>query len=281
MRRKTFLQSKAAQHTPLRDKPLLRPAAAAFVDIHCHCLPGRDDGPATTEQTLALCRALASDGVRDVIATPHQLGRYEGRNAAAGIRQAVSDLNFDLTRLGVPLTVSPGADVRVDERLPQMLDDGTVLTLADRRRYLLLEMPHDVFIDISYLLEMLRDRGLRAIISHPERNPLMARHPDLLRSCLEKRAVLQITAGSLVGDFGPLAERSAWGFLADGAEVVVATDAHNLTDRRPRMLAAYALIRDRLGAAAAHRMCRDNPARILAGSDLEASAGPGLREACT
>src|SRR5256885_16502448 len=89
-----------------------------IVDVHCHCLPGLDDGPKDLAGAMDLCWALANDGITDVIATPHQLGRYDGRNAPTIVRSAVVELNSKLREAGVPLQVYPGGDVRVDERLP-------------------------------------------------------------------------------------------------------------------------------------------------------------------
>src|SRR5437588_1611323 len=101
---------------------LARFDAAESADVHCHCLPGLDDGPATLEDALDLCRALVDDGITVAIATPHQLGRYEGQNQAAKVRQAVEMLQRALVEQKVPLRVVPGADVRIDERLPDLLD---------------------------------------------------------------------------------------------------------------------------------------------------------------
>ena len=98
-------------------KRLDRFRATQCVDIHSHCLPGLDDGPATVTQAMALCRALVDDGITAVVATPHQLGRYDGRNAPRDVRQATMALNELLRKDGVPLTVLAGADVRADERI--------------------------------------------------------------------------------------------------------------------------------------------------------------------
>ena len=92
-----------------------------FVDVHCHCLPAVDDGPAGIVEALNLCRALADDGIRSVIATPHQLGRFCGRNKPAEIREAVSLMNERLSQTGIELTVVAGGDVRVDERVCEFL----------------------------------------------------------------------------------------------------------------------------------------------------------------
>ena len=131
---------------------LERFGAAACVDIHCHCLPALDDGPKDADKAIALCRALADDGTTVAVATPHQLGRYEGKNQADEIRTAVSDLNALIADASIPLTVVPGGDVRVDERLAALIAADRVLTLADGGRYILLELPHEVFVDIRLLV---------------------------------------------------------------------------------------------------------------------------------
>ncbi|MBM4040159.1 MAG: hypothetical protein FJ290_16765 [Planctomycetes bacterium] len=238
------------------------------VDMHCHCLPGVDDGPATLDDALALCRALVRDGVATAIATPHQLGRYDGRLTADDIRHAVAGLNAALRAQAVPLTVLPGADVRVDERIPALLDADRVLTLADSGKYLLLELPHDTFINIQPLLAQVAARGITPVISHPERNGFLSRSPDAVAAWLGKGALLQVTAASLLGGFGPAAERAAWHWLATGAAPFVATDAHDTDTRSPCMTQAIEAITRRLGGHAAHRVCNLNPARLLAGEPL-------------
>ena len=153
---------------------LERFAAPACVDIHCHCLPGLDDGPQTMAEALALCRALAGDGVTIVIATPHQLGRYDGRNGASQIRRAVSGLNAVLLEQHVSLKIVPGADVRLDERIPTLLDADQVLSLCDGGTYLLVEQPPETLIDLRPLVVILASRGITLVVSHPERHPALS-----------------------------------------------------------------------------------------------------------
>lgn len=250
-----------------------RPGPGRFVDIHCHCLPGLDDGPATMAEAVALCRALAEDGCTTVIATPHQLGRYDGLNAPSLIRKAVSDLNVALVKQDVPLGVVPGADVRADERISALLDAGGLLTLADLRRHLLLELPAEIFLDLRPLIGELADRGITTIISHPERNAYLMRRPDAVRPWLEKGALLQLTAAGLCGDFGPAVEQAAWHYLETGTAALVATDAHDVDERPPRMSRAFGLITERLAHAVACRVCIANPARVLTGQEIESAAG--------
>src|SRR3972149_3025321 len=164
-----------------------------YIDIHCHCLPAVDDGPATMSDALTLCRALADDDIETVIATPHQLGRFDNSNSAAKIREDVSKLNEELKSSGIDLTVMPGGDVRVDERICQLIETDKVLTLADGGRYILLELPHKIFIDIEQLLIDLSHLGIQAVISHPERHPVLEKEHKTLMKFIDQSAYLQVT----------------------------------------------------------------------------------------
>jgi len=246
-----------------------------FVDIHCHCLAAVDDGPATKAQALALCRALVDDYVSTVIATPHQLGRFSGCNEAAQIREEVFVLNEQLKDSDIALTVMPGADVRVDERICELLQADKILTLADGGKYILLELPHDVFIDIEPLLADLASLGIVAIISHPERHPILAKQPGILAKWQKLSAHLQVTSASLLGQFGLAAQNAAWHFLNSGWASFVATDSHDLEARRPCIKAAFECISRELGETIAHLVCIENPSRLLRGEDIVSVNGMG------
>lgn len=241
-----------------------------YVDIHCHCLPAVDDGPATMSEALALCEALVDDGITTVIATPHQLGRFNDCNDAAQIRERVSVLNEELRSNDTSLTVMPGADVRVDERICQLLEADKILTLADGGKYVLLELPHQIFIDIEPLLVELSSLGVQAIISHPERYSVFVKQPEILLRWLKHSAHLQVTSASLVGEFGLMAQRAAWHFLSSGWASLVATDSHDLDVRRPCMKAAFERISIKLGETIARLACVENPLRVLKSQDMVA-----------
>lgn len=241
-----------------------------FVDIHCHCLPGLDDGPATMAEALALCRALVWDGVDTVIATPHQLGRYDGQNEASEVRQAVSGLNAALAAEGLPLSVLPGADVRLDERIPALLGADRVLTLADGGSHLLVELPHEAFIDLRPLVVSLGSRGVKVVVSHPERHSVLMSSLAAVVPWLEAGALLQVTAASLLGGFGPAAGRAAWHWLRTHPAMIVATDAHDTLGRGPRMSEAFDLVAGRMGHAFARRVCVENPLCVLQGQEVSA-----------
>ena len=239
-----------------------------FIDIHCHCLPGLDDGPSTMSVALALCQQMAIDGITTAVATPHQLGRFEGRNEAASVREAVHKLNQMLRNHGIYINILPGGEVRVDERICQLLKADEILTLADGGRYILLELPHQIFIDIEPLLQELITIGIRPIISHAERIAAFTKQPHLLLRWLEHPIDLQITTSSLLGDFGDEAKKAAWNYITSGWARIVATDSHDLDSRKPNMKAAFRQIRMKLGEDLARLICFENPLRVINGQDI-------------
>lgn len=239
-----------------------------FIDIHCHCLAGVDDGPATDSESLDICRALVADGIGIVIATPHQLGRFADFNKASQIRQQVSQLNDNLKNNDIALEILAGADIRVDERICELLKADEILTLADGGKYILLELPHEIFIDITPLLIELSERGIKAIISHPERHHHLAQNTSLLANWIKYSAGLQITSASLLGKFGRKTQKAAWQFLSSGQANFVATDCHNLDNRKPCMKDAFEYITAELGEKVARWVCIENPLRVLEGQDI-------------
>jgi protein-tyrosine phosphatase len=240
------------------------------VDIHCHCLPGLDDGPASIDEAISLCEALVHDGITSVIATPHQLGRYDRRNSAEQIRQAINQLTEELRRNGIPLEIFAGGDVRVDERLPRLLELGEVGTVADAGAHLLLELPHEIFVNPLPVIDLLRKRGVQAIMTHPERHHYLPSAGRWAYDWIEHGAVLQITAGSLLREFGNRAYESAWRLVSSGMASLVASDAHDVRRRAPRMSDAINVLTGQLGSETARLLTIDNPLRVLNGQALEA-----------
>jgi protein-tyrosine phosphatase len=244
-----------------------------FIDLHCHCLPGIDDGAADMDTALALCRKLADEGVTTVAATPHQLGRYEGRNGAPAIRVAVAELAARLAAEDIALGLVPGADVRVAEDLPALIAADEVMTLADGRKWMLVEPAEGAFMDLGPLLDRLRALGIRGIVTHPERYLWNdAAIGKMLQWRRSRGALMQITAGSFLGAFGPRAEMLAWRWLENGLADLVASDAHDTIRRPPLLAAAWKAISARAGEAVAQRVMVSAPARLLAESQSAAAA---------
>jgi len=235
----------------------------AFVDIHCHLLPGIDDGAADLQTSLAMARMAVADGISTIVATPHQLGTYR-QNEGELVRRLTRRLQEQLHAEQIPLTVLPGGDVRVEDDLLRCLSRGEALTLAGAGRHVLLELPHELYFPLEPLLDNLKGRGLVGILSHPERNHGILRDRSVLPNLVKKGCQMQVTAGSLHGSFGPPAQELAQWMLREDLVHYIATDAHGVRSRRPIISRAFAQVETLCGRQRAIELCCDNPQAVVA-----------------
>jgi protein-tyrosine phosphatase len=239
----------------------------AFVDIHCHLLPGLDDGATDWEMAVAMARMAVSDGIHTVVATPHQLGRY-WQTSGDTIRQRAVQLQQILEDRKISLTILPGADVRIDERLVDRIQRGEVLTLGDHGRHVLLELPHELYIPLDGLLDQLASAGIGCILSHPERNLGILARPKLLRPLVDGGCLMQLTAGSLMGHFGRRAQELSEQLVVEGLAHFVSSDAHDHQHRRPVLGEAFHRVVTLVGPEGATELFCHNPACIARGEDI-------------
>jgi protein-tyrosine phosphatase len=211
-----------------------------------------------------MARLAVADGITTIVTTPHQLGAH-ARNDAETIRQRTAALQQLLYENLVPLQVVPGADVRIEPGLIGKIRRGEVLTLADRGRYVLLELPHEVYLAIDGLVRDLDRAGLVGILSHPERNRGILAHPEVVKPLVDAGCLLQITAGSLTGTFGPEVQSLAESLVLRGLVHFVATDAHGARSRRPLLRRALDRVAELAGDEVARRICCHNPALVVTG----------------
>lgn len=238
-----------------------------LVDIHCHLLPGIDDGATDRRESLGMARMAVSDGITTTVVTPHQLGSY-GQNLGPAIRAECDALRSLLDEHDVPLRVLPGADVRIEPEMIAKIRSGEVVTLADRRRHVLLELPHELYLPLDGLLDELRSAGLVGILSHPERNLGILDQPQVVPLLVEAGCLMQVTAGSLVGTFGRRIKHLAEQLVREGLVHFLATDAHGTKARRPLLRRAFDRVVELADESAARDLCCDYPARVVAGDDV-------------
>ena len=233
-----------------------------MIDLHCHILPGIDDGAADLETSLAMARIAVDDGIRTIACTPHIYpGLYE--NTASGIRAAMISLQSEFDQRAIPLRLVEGADVHLDPGLVQSIRNGRVPTLAGSR-YLLLEPPHHVapprFQDSVFQLIV---AGYVPVITHPERLTWLEDHYAEFRQLTEMGAWMQITSGSLTGRFGRGPKHWAEKMLDDGLVHILATDSHHFEVRPPLLHEGREAAAKRVGAAEAERMVTTRPQGIV------------------
>lgn len=233
-------------------------------DIHCHLLPGIDDGPATLEAALALAQALLDDGITDVVCTPHVYpGRYD--NTVSSVRQSFQALSRELLAAGLPLRLHMGGEVRLTPEVLDLLEQGELPFIGEVAGYrtMLLEMPDgQVPLGALNFVRHLLARKVRPVLVHPERNRGVMERVDRLRPLVDAGCYVQLTAGSLVGAFGERAQATAYDLIDNGWVHAVASDAHNLGGRRPRMRDAAQWLAQQHGAAFARELTVLGPAGL-------------------
>lgn len=239
-----------------------------MIDLHFHCLPGIDDGPADWASAEELCRAAAGDGATTLVATPHVLREpwmNEDRAAREGL---LAELNRRLA--GAPRVLA-GAEVWFTGDLVSLVEQGTggpLSTLASSR-YLLVEFaPGFVPAHAAAAFHELVVMGTVPIVAHPERNLVFAREPHRLGELVDAGALGQVTAGSFLGAFGRGARAAAEGMVRSGLAHVVASDAHDPRRRPPLMAAARERVRRLWGAGVEEGLFDVNPAAIVADEEL-------------
>ncbi|MEM1156030.1 MAG: CpsB/CapC family capsule biosynthesis tyrosine phosphatase [Pseudomonadota bacterium] len=237
-----------------------------MIDLHCHLLPGIDDGPDTMEESLELCRIALADGITRAITTPHiHPGRWS--NTRKSIQRDCFALSDELRKNNIPLQLGFAAEVRLTDQLMNQIanDEIPFYGQVDGFNIMLLEFPHGQVIPGSEkLAQWLLNQKVRPLIAHPERNRQLMRNVDGLQPFIELGCWLQITAGSLLGDFGDRAQALALRLLEIEAVTVIASDGHNDKARPPRLRAAFDLVAQHHGLETAVRLTEAMPARISA-----------------
>lgn len=244
-----------------------------FCDIHCHLLPGLDDGARDERQALAMAELAVADGIGTIVATPHQLGafpRLDGRT----IREAAAALQQLLDQRGIPLRILPGGELHVEPELIARLREGHLLSLADQGRHVLLELPAEVCLPLGRVLGQLDKLGCTGILAHPERNQALLAQPRILEEWLAAGCLVQVTAGSLLGTFGPHVQAFAERLVQRGQVHFVASDAHGPNRRRPLLRRAFERIVHLADESTAVDLCCRNPANVVAGRPVEPRQAP-------
>ncbi len=244
-----------------------------FVDIHCHLVPGIDDGSKSWEESLEMAGMASDDGIRTIIVTPHQLGAYQ-HVSGERIRARTRQLQQFLDDHNLPVQLLPGADVRIEPELVAQIHSGEVLTLADHGKHVLLELPHELYFPLEPVLNELKQHGIVGILSHPERNQGLLKQPEIIELLVSEGCLMQVTAGSLTGTFGAAAQQLAEWMVQNRCAHFVATDAHGPRSRRPLMRRAFQRIIELADRDLAEQLCCRNPAAIAAGDAVEVEHRP-------
>jgi protein-tyrosine phosphatase len=234
-----------------------------MIDLHCHILPGLDDGAPSLGVSLEMAAMAADSGVTHIFATPHCNTRNERKNyRSAALIGAYSALQRAIDAAGIPVTILSGAEVLARGDLEAHLAAEDFMTL-NGSRYLLVEFYFEetaAYIENS--LRLVEQAGLVPVVAHPERYYCVQRSPELAEIWRQKGRVLQLNKGSLLGDLGERAYDTAALLLRREAVAAIASDAHHVRYRNPHMGPLLQCLEQRFPNADPVLLLRETPLRI-------------------
>ncbi|WP_285765482.1 CpsB/CapC family capsule biosynthesis tyrosine phosphatase [Peribacillus sp. SI8-4] len=210
-----------------------------MIDIHCHILPGVDDGSTEVDASISMAKKAVESGITHVYATPHHLNeKYV--NVKRDIIARVVKLSESFQQADIPLTIHLGQEVRIHRDLLTSLEKEEILTLDDKGRHMLLELPSGRV--PTYTQDMIYElllQGITPIIVHPERNKELLENPKRLFELVQEGALTQITSGSMIGNFGKRIQSFSKKIIDHNLAHFLATDAHNIGSRGFTLHEAY------------------------------------------
>lgn len=236
-----------------------------MIDIHCHILPGVDDGAEDDQVSLAMARQAVTEGITQIVATPHHRNRTWD-NSKVTIEKNVTHLNALFMNNQVPLQVLPGQEPRIfGEMADESVLNEELMTVNNTHKYLLVEFPtHHLPHYAPQLFYDLQVKGITPVIVHPERNQPIIDHPSLLYTIIANGALSQITAASLIGKHGKKTQKLCLNFIENNLTHLIASDAHNLTTRPFYMKEAFDAVKKSFGYPI-DSIFQENAARLIKG----------------
>ena len=235
-----------------------------MIDLHCHLLPGIDDGPKSLAESLAMTRHAADAGITRIVATPHITpGRYD--NSLETIQPVFEILKAAIEENSIPVEISFAAEIRVDPVIIDMVDNDALPVLGEYEgeRLILLEFPHThIPPGCDELIQWLADKGVRVLIAHPERNRSVLNDVEKITPLVKLGCLLQITGGSLTGVFSDATRECSIELLKRGWVSIIGSDAHNLHARCPELESARQEAAKSVGEEESIEMVLGRPEKI-------------------
>lgn len=238
-----------------------------MVDIHHHLLPGLDDGSPDLETSVAMTRMAAEDGITHIVCTPHASGHYTFQPELVAAK--LQELRDAVRAENIPVTIGQGCDFHINyENVEDALANPRKYTI-NGHHYLMVELP-DLMLppSLDETFYRLKLAGMTPVLTHPERNPVLQKDTSKLKEWMRHGLLLQVTTSSVLGRMGKTAHRVAHEMLDNQWVHFLATDAHNLKSRPPRMREACDAVAEKYGREYADLLCTENPMAVFEGQPL-------------
>ncbi|WP_432407015.1 tyrosine-protein phosphatase [Wukongibacter sp. M2B1] len=240
-----------------------------MIDIHCHILPYVDDGAKHMDEAVQMARIAYEQGIKKIVATPHYI--EDGEYLSVRIDKKVERLNYVLKQKKIELEVLVGNEVFITPNLPSLIKSRKINTI-NQTQYLLIEFP--LFSLPNYIENVIFELkliGIVPIIAHPERYRFISENPNVLIKYIDIGVLCQINSGSIIGDYGKAIMEASLNLIKHDMAHVVASDAHSMKGRSPRLKIAYEKVQKLYGEEKAKELFYVNTRKIVEGKDLNIS----------
>ncbi|MCF0107327.1 MAG: protein tyrosine phosphatase [Holdemanella sp.] len=233
-----------------------------FIDVHNHILPGVDDGACNMEDTIAMLQIAYDEGIRTIICTPHHHPR-RGCESIETLQKTYQLVKQEIDKLQLDIELYLGCEIYFDDEVIDNLKQGNILTMNNTKTILLEFLPNDNYIYMHNVIKRLQMEGYQVILAHFERYACLVNHEDNVEDLYTMNVLLQINAGSILGEYGRTIERFVDRMLKEKLVDLVGSDAHNQNYRSPRMKEAYQYVSKKYGEQYANEIFYQNAFKLL------------------
>ncbi|CEO10629.1 putative tyrosine-protein phosphatase CapC [[Clostridium] sordellii] len=239
-----------------------------MIDIHCHILPGVDDGSKNLSESIEMAKIAYDEGIRTIINTSHYHTDFKYKKGKE-LNKVLNDFNKALKVEGIDLNIILGNELYYTEDLFENFENLDFYSL-NSSRYLLIEFSPNNFpkniVDIVYEIKL---RGYIPVLAHVERYPKVQENPNLIYDCINEGALIQVNASSITGKNGTEAQKTSDILLKNKMIHFIATDAHSSTRRRPLIKEAYEYVSQKYSRELAEKLFLENQKVIIENTELE------------
>lgn len=233
-----------------------------YIDMHCHIVPGVDDGAKDVEEMKEMLKIAYKEGIRCIIATPHYHPR-RGREYPGVIKRQAMILREEAHKIDPHFRIYLGTEIYFGQDVPQKIKEKRILTM-NNRNYVLVEFsPSEPFSYIQQSLQQLQFCGYEVILAHVERYSCILKEPELALQLCNMGIRLQVNAGSISGDSGRKARKFVLQLMDEDVVFCVGTDAHGADQRAPKMKKAAKYVKKKYGEEYARRIFFSNAKEML------------------
>ena len=240
-----------------------------MIDIHCHILPGVDDGSGNLRDSIEMAELAAASGVRGIVVTPHCNMPGVFRNYwTSELQETFQKLQKEVNARKIPIRLFPGQEIFLASNFLELIKQGKLISINHSRYFLVEFQPQEnVSVAIGKLQQMTAE-GYVPIVAHPERYGFVQEYADAVYRMKELGCLMQINKGSLKGRFGRAAKSCAFDMIKNYDADFIASDGHSQYSRTPFLEDSYEIICEAFSSDYADFLLKDNPQRVVKNEEI-------------